>query len=72
MISAPKRIGPVSDQDVELGLLKNSAAVLAGLGIFLMLLIMAHASSVWVRCLELGTRIARRAAPLVLYLGPFC
>jgi hypothetical protein len=71
MISAPKRIGPVSDQGVELGPLKNAAAALAGLGIILMLLMMAHAASLWVRCLEVGTRIARRSAPLVLYLGLF-
>lgn len=55
-ISAPKRSDPVSDQVAELGPVKNALAAALGLGIFLMLLAVAHACWVWAACLGSGRR----------------
>ena len=59
----------LSDQVAELRPVKGVVAVVVGSGMFLMLMLIARVSSIWVACLALGRRSGRAAAPVVLGLG---
>jgi hypothetical protein len=60
---------PVSDQVAELGPVKGVVAVVVGLGMSFMLVVIARGSAIWVACLDLGRRIGKGAAPVVLGIG---
>jgi hypothetical protein len=60
---------PASDRVSELAPVKSVVAVVVGSGMFLLLLVIARASSIWIACLEHGRRIGRGTAPVILGLG---